>query len=304
MPSRHAVLALAALAVCTTPKLEPAHKPAAQTQPEVQVAAGPTAVDPQPVVTADASRPPTSGRETPLASEPPTSGREKPLAVGQPTYHGETLFCRRSHDLRCWDCAALDFPDEVPCADSGGCDGICLRKQDGQRCVKSRRVCCQGAQCEQPPAGAACPAECGDPNGDGVRDRCIVPSSCADRAQIDDGIRRYWVARPLALYEAVCGPLPAKFPKDTGPDAKSECGPAKVLWTIHPRMMAEGGGGSIGPGLCYGVVRVGAGEQVFTRCTGHHCETLRTCDGKETPASCSIVGSCNQGRFVPTYLYW
>jgi len=212
------------------------------------------------------------------------------------------LMCLRATDS-CWDCASIQFPDEVPGAARPACNGLTVLTAKGERCARLERQCCPGGACEQPPLSSPCKAECGDSTGDRKNDRCLVPSSCPYKTQLEDSLGHYRVSRPAALFAAVCGPLPTSFPDDLASAGDAACGPENVTWTIHPDTMARGGGGG-GPGLCYGVVRVGREGQTVHRCGAYHCQTLRWCDGRERAQYCTVLAGCQEGHVVPTGLTW
>jgi hypothetical protein len=221
---------------------------------------------------------------------------------GSPADTAPAAFCVRATDS-CWDCATIQFPDEVPGTAKPACNGLTVLTASGDRCARLERQCCQSSACEQPPRSSPCKAECGDSNGDKKNDRCLVPSACQYAKQLEDSLARYRVNRPAALFAALCGPLPASFPDDLASGAETACGPENITWTIPPETMAQGGGGG-GPGLCYGVVRVGREGHTVHRCGNYHCQTLRWCDGRERAQFCTVLAGCQDGHVAPTGLTW
>jgi hypothetical protein len=247
--------------------------------------------------------PPPTREERPIAlytAGPPPSPRPAPLALA-----GPAQYCQRASD-GCWDCAEMAFPDEVPCANqSASCAGICVHTGPRARCAPTTHACCPSGPCETPPITARCDAECGDPTGDHHNDRCLVPASCPYKQQLADFFGVYAVKSPPALFETLCGaPIPTTFASDLGDGAKVKCGPADVMWTIHPKAVAKGMNDS-GPAICYGQVRVASVGGTVQRCGKFHCQTLRTCDGRDRPEYCTLLADCVGGTTVtPTGFSW
>lgn len=217
---------------------------------------------------------------------------------------GPSRYCTRGSD-GCWDCVDMQFPEEIPClGPTPGCNGICVHAGPHARCAPASHVCCASGACETPPITGDCEPECGDPSGDKKNDRCLVPASCPYKKQLDDFFGVYQVVSPPELFETLCAQtLPTTFPSDFGDDAKSACGPQNVIWTVHPRAVAKGSSGG-GPAICFGKVRVSTVGTMVDHCGKYHCQTLRTCDGVETPEHCSVLGECAGGKLVGKGFSW
>lgn len=258
---------------------------------------------------------PRPGEEVPLPN--PLVPRATQLAQPRPSVPSPVgperlLYCERRSPL-CWSCATLDLTAQRPCEQLVCPSGICAVTGTTARCLPAERRCCDREPCAKAPSRTACAPTCGDPDGDGVHDRCLLPDTCPEQSLLaTDVIRSYALQRPASWYRAVCGPIPeaARAALEPRPPAGTaalardaplepvparadpgRCDPAAVLWTIPVEVMGTGASDRGGPGLCYGVATPG----VHRSCGSPHCDTLRYCDGREKPAYCTVVSACVDG---------
>lgn len=324
MRGMRALLVAAVLLIACASSREPGPVPPAAATPDA-VAKVPEA-DPRPrpyalpalppppaerAATDDERIPPDApaGEELPVPKpppRPPLAKAEPPLP--EPAGPERLLYCERRSE-RCWACATLDLARERPC-DRHTCEsGLCVVTGSNARCVPAERRCCPDVRCERAPGFAGCVPTCGDPDGDGVLDRCLLPDHCPEQEVFrTDVIRSYAIARPPSWFRALCGPLPELAqrppPAPAGTTPETSCGPTPLLWTIPAEQMSTGASDPSGPGLCYGVVSGGSNRSNQMRCGTYHCETLRYCDGREREKYCTVIWKCVDGVPRAVGLTW